>query len=106
MSLFNVEKSEHDELEAKFFEERRALEDKYEKMYQPLYAKRYDVVNGVVEVDGVSDEPAAEQGEDKPAEVEKEVPNFWLTAMKTNEVLADSIQEQDEEALKYLKDIK
>ncbi|KAL9241718.1 hypothetical protein vseg_015795 [Gypsophila vaccaria] len=98
--------SEHDELEAKFFEERRALEDKYEKMYQPLYAKRYDVVNGVVEVDGVSDEPAVEvDGEDKPAE-EKGVPNFWLTAMKTNEVLADSIQEQDEEALKYLKDIK
>ncbi|KAK9678311.1 hypothetical protein RND81_11G202900 [Saponaria officinalis] len=96
--------TEHDELEAKFLEERRALEDKYQKLYQPLYTKRYDIVNGVSEVDGVSDEPA-DQGEDKPAE-EKGVPNFWLTAMKTNEVLADSIQEQDEEALKYLKDIK
>ncbi|KAH9624021.1 hypothetical protein KSS87_008614 [Heliosperma pusillum] len=96
--------SEHDELEAKFFEERRALEDKYQKLYQPLYAKRYDVVNGVVEVDGVSSEPA-DQEADKPAE-EKGVPNFWFTAMKTNEVLADAIQEQDEEALKYLKDIK
>ncbi|XP_074309026.1 nucleosome assembly protein 1;2-like [Silene latifolia] len=96
--------SEHDELEAKFFEERRALEDKYQKLYQPLYSKRYDVVNGVVEVDGVSNEPA-DQEADKPAE-EKGVPNFWFTAMKSNEVLADAIQEQDEEALKYLKDIK
>ncbi|XP_074275330.1 nucleosome assembly protein 1;2-like isoform X2 [Silene latifolia] len=96
--------SEHDELEAKFFEERRALENKYQKLYQPLYTKRYDIVNGVVEVDGVSNEPA-EQGEDKLAQ-EKGVPDFWLTAMKSNEVLAESIQEQDEEALKYLKDIK
>ncbi|KAH9624574.1 hypothetical protein KSS87_023010 [Heliosperma pusillum] len=96
--------SDHDELEAKFFEERRALEEKYQKLYQPLYTKRYEIVNGVVEVDGVSNEPA-EQGDDKLAQ-EKGVPDFWLTAMKSNEVLAESIQEQDEEALKYLKDIK
>jgi len=32
-------KSKHDELEAKFFEERAALEAKYQKLYQPLYAK-------------------------------------------------------------------
>ncbi|KAL2906921.1 Nucleosome assembly protein 1 2 [Bienertia sinuspersici] len=97
--------SEHDELEEKFFEERRALEDKYQKLYQPLYNKRYEIVNGVVEVDGVTNEPAADEGADKAAE-EKGVPNFWLTAMKTNEVLGESIQERDEEALKFLKDIK
>uniref|UniRef100_A0A0E0PQJ3 Uncharacterized protein n=1 Tax=Oryza rufipogon TaxID=4529 RepID=A0A0E0PQJ3_ORYRU len=57
--------SQHDDLEAKFFEERAALEAKYQKMYEPLYSKRYEIVNGVVE-----------------------------------------IQERDEEALKYLKDIK
>ncbi|CAO2827566.1 unnamed protein product [Amaranthus hypochondriacus] len=96
--------SEHDELEAKFFEERRALEDKYQKLYQPLYSKRYDIVNGVVEVDGVAKETLSDEGADKVAE-EKGVPNFWLTAMKTNDVLVDSIQEHDEEALKYLKDI-
>ncbi|XP_021727926.1 nucleosome assembly protein 1;3-like [Chenopodium quinoa] len=96
--------SDHDELEAKFFEERRALEDKYQKLYQPLYTKRYEIVNGVVEVEGVVSEPATEEA-DKAAE-EKGVPNFWVTAMKTNEVLAESIQERDEEALKYLKDIK
>lgn len=30
---------QHDELEAKFFEERAALESKYQKLYQPLYTK-------------------------------------------------------------------
>ncbi|XP_010242237.1 PREDICTED: nucleosome assembly protein 1;4 isoform X2 [Nelumbo nucifera] len=93
---------QHDELEAKFFEERAALEAKYQKLYEPLYNKRYDIVNGVVEVEGVTNEAAADQEEDK----EKGVPNFWLTAMKTNEILAEEISERDEGALKYLKDIK
>ncbi|KAH7864651.1 hypothetical protein Vadar_032196 [Vaccinium darrowii] len=96
--------SQHDELEAKFFEERAALEAKYQKLYEPLYTKRYEVVNGVVEVEGVTTEATTEE-EDKEAE-EKGVPSFWVTAMKTNEVLAEEISERDEEALKYLKDIK
>lgn len=97
--------SQHDELEAKFFEERAALEAKYQKLYQPLYSKRYDIVNGVTEVDGATNEAAMEQEGDKSAE-EKGVPDFWLIAMKTNEVLAEEITERDEVALKYLKDIK
>ncbi|KAF0910794.1 hypothetical protein E2562_004765 [Oryza meyeriana var. granulata] len=95
--------SQHDEIEAKFFEERAVLEAKYQKLYEPLYTKRYNIVNGVVEVDG-NDEPAsAAEGKDADA---KGVPDFWLTAMKTNEVLSEEIQERDEPALKYLKDIK
>ncbi|XP_043707028.1 nucleosome assembly protein 1;4-like [Telopea speciosissima] len=96
--------SQHDELEAKFFEERAALEAKYQKLYEPHYTKRYEIVNGIVEV-GVASEPAKDQGEDEATE-EKGVPNFWLTAMKTNEVLAEEISERDEGALKYLTDIK
>ncbi|XP_058228275.1 nucleosome assembly protein 1;4-like [Rhododendron vialii] len=97
--------SQHDEFEAKFFEERAALEAKYQKLYEPLYAKRYEIVNGVLEVEGVTNEATMNQEEDKEAE-EKGVPSFWVTAMKTNEVLAEEISERDEEALKYLKDIK
>ncbi|XP_038699768.1 nucleosome assembly protein 1;3-like isoform X2 [Tripterygium wilfordii] len=97
--------SQHDELEAKFFEERAALEAKYQKLYKPLYAKRYDIVNGVIEVEGTPDEATMDQEGDKAAE-EKGVPDFWLTAMKNNEVLAEEITERDEGALKYLKDIK
>ncbi|KAL5976641.1 Nucleosome assembly protein [Asimina triloba] len=98
--------SEHDELEAKFFEERAALEAKYQKLYEPLYTKRYDIVNGVVEAEGISSEPADGTPEDDKSEEEKGVPSFWLNAMKTNEILADEITERDEGALKYLKDIK
>ncbi|XP_021275838.1 nucleosome assembly protein 1;3-like isoform X2 [Herrania umbratica] len=97
--------SQHDELEVKFFEERAALEAKYQKLYQPLYAKRYDIVNGVGEAEGTPNEATMDQGEDKAAE-EKGVPDFWLTAMKNNEVLSEEITERDEGALKYLKDIK
>ncbi|KAL5768597.1 hypothetical protein ACOSQ2_015380 [Xanthoceras sorbifolium] len=97
--------SQHDELEAKFFEERAALEAKYQKLYQPLYSKRYEIVNGVTEVEGNSNEAAMDQEEDKATE-EKGVPDFWLTAMKNNEVLSEEITERDEGALKFLKDIK
>ncbi|KAI3954203.1 hypothetical protein MKW98_018027, partial [Papaver atlanticum] len=34
-----VLEGQHDELEAKFFEETAALEAKYQKLYEPLYAK-------------------------------------------------------------------
>lgn len=97
--------SQHNELEAKFFEERAALEAKYQKLYQPLYTKRYEIVNGVVEVEGATNEAAMDQEEDKAAEV-KGVPDFWLTAMKNNDVLTEEITERDEGALKYLKEIK
>ncbi|KAF3785788.1 Nucleosome assembly protein 1 [Nymphaea thermarum] len=98
--------SQHDELEAKFFEERAALEAKYQKLYEPLYAKRYDIVNGVVEVESAKSESPEENAVDDKASTEKGVPEFWLTAMRNNEVLADEITEHDEGALKYLKDIK
>ncbi|RWR72606.1 nucleosome assembly protein 1/2 isoform X3 [Cinnamomum micranthum f. kanehirae] len=98
--------SQHDELEAKFFEERAALEAKYQKLYEPLYTERYKIVNGVVEVEGVTNEAAEETPTEDKSTEEKGVPDFWLTAMKTNEVLADEISERDEGALKYLKDIK
>ncbi|KAK6911909.1 Nucleosome assembly protein (NAP) [Dillenia turbinata] len=96
--------SQHDELEKKFFEERAALEAKYQKLYEPLYTKRFEIVNGVVEVEGVTKVGSKDQDDKAPEE--KGVPNFWLTAMKTNEVLAEEISARDEEALKYLKDIK
>ncbi|KAL9157034.1 hypothetical protein ABFS82_09G118800 [Erythranthe guttata] len=96
--------SQHDELEARFLEERAALAAKYQKQYEPLYTKRFEIVNGIVEVEGVTD-VSVEQGEDKANEG-KGVPDFWVTAMRTNEILSEEITDRDEEALKYLKDIK
>ncbi|KAJ0964497.1 hypothetical protein J5N97_025635 [Dioscorea zingiberensis] len=105
--------SQHGELEAKFFEERAALEAKYQKLYEPLYTKRYEIVNGVVEVESVKTETTEETAVADKSNEEKGVPDFWLTAMKTNEVLAEEKflfggldPRACEAALKYLKDIK
>uniref|UniRef100_A0A8I6WSZ7 Nucleosome assembly protein n=1 Tax=Hordeum vulgare subsp. vulgare TaxID=112509 RepID=A0A8I6WSZ7_HORVV len=95
-----------DEIEGKFFEERVALEAKYQKLYEPLYAKRYNIVNGVVEVDGVAQEPTSENAAEGGDSDAKGIPDFWLTALKSNEVLSEEIQERDEPILKYLKDMK
>ncbi|CAN0901284.1 Nucleosome assembly protein 1;2 [Linum grandiflorum] len=96
--------SQHDEVEAKFFEERAALEAKYQKLYQPLYDQRYAIVNGETEVSKEGATPA--EGDKDEAAEEKGVPEFWLLAMKNNEVIAEEITERDEGALKFLKDIK
>ncbi|KAI5017554.1 hypothetical protein ZWY2020_042442, partial [Hordeum vulgare] len=95
-----------DEIEGKFFEERVALEAKYQKLYEPLYAKRYNIVNGVVEVDGVAQEPTSENAAEGGDSDAKGIPDFWITALKSNEVLSEEIQERDEPILKYLKDMK
>lgn len=88
---------EHNGIEAKYFVERAELDAKYQKLYEPLYTKRFEIVNGSTELDGASSKHNVE---------EKGVPDFWLNAMKRNELLSDEIQERDEAALKYLKDIK
>ncbi|KAF2552723.1 hypothetical protein F2Q68_00033536 [Brassica cretica] len=97
--------NQHDEIEAKFFEERAALEAKYQTLYQPFYTTRCEIVTGVVEVEGLPEEVKTEQGADKAAQ-EKGVPDFWLIALKNNEITTEEITERDEGALKYLKDIK
>ena len=76
--------------------------------------QRYDIVNGVVEVDGAAKEPtgenAAEGGDSDGMKSEfalplrdhhsdvvltsfsaKGVPDFWLTALKTNDVLTEEV---------------
>ena len=37
--VVHVSQAEHDDLEAKFNEERAALEAKYQKLYEPRYVK-------------------------------------------------------------------
>jgi hypothetical protein len=76
-------------------------------LYEPLYSKRAEIVNGDLEVEPSKDEvPESNAASEEVGEEEKGVPQFWLTAMKTNEILAMQITERDEAALKYIKDIK
>ncbi|XP_016446057.1 nucleosome assembly protein 1;4-like [Nicotiana tabacum] len=93
---------QYDELEGQFLEERAALEAKFQKLYEPIYSKRYEIVNGVVEAEneGTVDKETNESAGDKG------IPHFWLLAMKNNEAISKEITERDEGALQYLKDVK
>ncbi|XP_062009807.1 nucleosome assembly protein 1;2-like isoform X1 [Rosa rugosa] len=77
-------------LERDLLDRRAKLEANYQNCFRDLYRERFGIVNGVTEV-----------GEPNT----KGVPEFWLKAMKNNEVLAEEITECDEGALKYLQDI-
>ncbi|XP_062022533.1 nucleosome assembly protein 1;2-like isoform X1 [Rosa rugosa] len=92
-------------LEIIFLGERAVLEGKYQKLYEPLYEKRYEIVNGITEVQETKSETAVDQEGGKATE-EKGVPYFWVTAMKNDEVLGQKITKSDDGALKYLKEIK
>lgn len=43
----HILQGQHDELEEKFFEEKAALEAKYQKLYEPLYTKVCSVSIGI-----------------------------------------------------------
>eukprot|EP00743_Colponemidia_sp_Colp-15_P000001 GILK01000001.1.p1 GENE.GILK01000001.1~~GILK01000001.1.p1 ORF type:complete len:362 (-),score=115.28 GILK01000001.1:63-1121(-) len=99
--------AEHSELESKFLEEKKALEKKYELLYQPVYEKRTAIVSGAVEPEVKEEEAApAATAETKEGDDVKGVPEFWLRAMRNHYLLNDMIQDHDEEALRALVDIK
>ena len=91
---------EYDELYGKFLEEKRALEERYAKLYAPLYAKRAAIVKGEKDVDA-----KPEDGDDADEEAPKGVPDFWLCALRNHELLGGQITEKDEGALKHLVDV-
>lgn len=110
---------EHSKLEAEFQEEVLQLEKRFFAKFTPLYEKRTKIVNGEAEptdaeveageADEEEDEEekaakAAEPTDDAAADM-KGIPEFWLSAMK-NSSLAETITDRDEEALKYLTDIR
>jgi len=112
---------EHSKLEAQFQEEVLQLEKKYFAKFTPLYEKRSKIVNGVEEPTEEEVAAGKEDGEEQPeesknkkeekpeeesAESMKGIPEFWLSAMKNNALLAETITERDEGALKFLTDIR
>ncbi|KAH7373886.1 hypothetical protein KP509_17G078800 [Ceratopteris richardii] len=99
--------AQYNEVEKKFLEEKAALEARYQKLYEPFYSKRFEIVNGIKDVEGLPEETGkADASVEHKEEAVKGVPDFWLNAMKANDILAFQITQRDEEALKYLKDIR
>lgn len=121
---------EHAKLEAKFQEEILLLEKKYLSLYEPLYARRAQIVAGSIEPtdeeieagasvdehaeddDDDDDDEAAPDSQDQGSSPQSGivedapgVPEFWLTAMRNVGSLAEIITARDEAALKSLSDI-
>ncbi|CAH1758234.1 12461_t:CDS:2 [Entrophospora sp. SA101] len=123
---------EHAKLEAKAQQEILAIEKKYSELYKPLYEIRSKIIRGESEKEtkekGTEEEDAEHKDteekstkemdietdtQEKGAEKDKEacnpvkgIPEFWLTAMKNVENIDSLITERDQEALKYLVDIR
>eukprot|EP00996_Jenningsia_fusiforme_P005996 NODE_713_length_1961_cov_58.631799_g660_i0.p1 GENE.NODE_713_length_1961_cov_58.631799_g660_i0~~NODE_713_length_1961_cov_58.631799_g660_i0.p1 ORF type:complete len:340 (+),score=90.09 NODE_713_length_1961_cov_58.631799_g660_i0:813-1832(+) len=92
-------------------EEMRILENKFEELCAPLFEMRRAIVNGERKptVDEVARGSKLMEVKDEE-EVEEEeagsgVPNFWLQALKNNELVESSITNRDEECLKHLTDV-
>lgn len=102
---------EHAKLESEFQEEVLQLEKKYFAKYTPLYEKRAKIINGAdepTEEEVAAGKPDKEEDEteDKEAEKTSGIPEFWLSAIKTQPNLADMITDRDVEVLRYLSDIR
>ena len=109
---------EHSKLEAEFQEEVLQLEKKYFAKFTPLYEKRAKIVNGAqepteseieagkAEEDEEDEEQAAEAQEAESTDKVDGIPEFWLSAMKNQMSLAEMITDRDEEALKFLTDVR
>ncbi|KAJ2844640.1 histone chaperone, partial [Coemansia brasiliensis] len=97
------------------------LEKKYSKLYAPLYERRTAIVQGtaepteeekaegakIAEAEQQEESGIQEQEEDKEKQQDvKGIPDFWLTTLNNHPQLAELITERDEEAIKYLRDIR
>eukprot|EP01060_Flectonema_neradi_P039902 TRINITY_DN8949_c4_g1_i1.p1 TRINITY_DN8949_c4_g1~~TRINITY_DN8949_c4_g1_i1.p1 ORF type:complete len:327 (+),score=110.91 TRINITY_DN8949_c4_g1_i1:61-1041(+) len=124
--------SKYQEAFIAYLKEKEAIELKYEKLYQPLYAKRKEIVTGAREPteeevskgqaaidkemkdedggveelddDGNPIEKAAEEeGADEQEDAEKGIPEFWLRALEGGEGI--TIEQHDNEILAHLTNI-
>eukprot|EP00775_Hariotina_reticulata_P013193 gene13193-13324_t len=84
---------QHTELEKAFRKERLELEEKFAKLYAPLYMERAAIVNGEKEV------PLPEGAE---ADDTKGIPGFWATVLARAELV---LSDKDADALTYLTDV-
>jgi len=85
--------------------ERAQLEAKYQALVQPLYKKRAEIVMGELdEEDNLPEEGSSEAGDGFGDVVG--VPQFWVTAMAQNDVLAGTMTEEDIICLESLQDIR
>lgn len=102
-------------LQARFRQERRELERRYEQLYAPLFKRRAALVSGEHSPAHAA-QPAAPSSEaaemqlagappPQPTAFVVGVPEFWLRAMKGSAAIAGNVTSRDEVALRSLLDI-
>lgn len=111
-----LEKLQEDRLkvEAEFRAEVQELERKYLAKFAPIHLDRAAIVNGErqpkPEEYGQIPEDVVTEVDDKgePCKTEEStgIPEFWLTILKNHPALGNLVFEDDEKALKALKDIR
>lgn len=119
---------DHTKIEAEFQKRILELEKEFSQRYRPLYERRAQIIQGKEEPtkeevvageashadeDEEDEEDASAAGEKQsladvtaPADGEKGIPEFWLTALKNHVALSELITERDEEALRSLIDVR
>lgn len=116
---------EHSKIESEFQLAILEVEKKFQAKYAPLYNRRLDIISGKAEptdqeveegqnADSDDEDDDEEEGaaitelpeEDKDEEKVEGIPEFWLTAMKNALPLAETITDDDEEALQKLNDVR
>jgi len=117
--------SQKTEMDNHYKEELLALQSKYEKLFNPLYDRRKQLVIGAAEPteDELKEDPKEVKEEKKVEQIKEEVkgetkgekeeeadvkgiPNFLLEAFKHHQDFQEMISKQDEKALKYLMDVR
>lgn len=109
------------DIETKFYEELHHLECRYAQMYEPLFDQRQKIVTGEYEpneeeskwvVYELAKDLQSKANLNDTIEMEsnpnatKGIPEFWLHAMKSTDIIGNAIQEHDEPILKNLKDVR
>lgn len=94
---------EREKIMKEYLEERAKLEAKYEKLSQPFFEKRKEVIEGRMD-----DEIAASAKDETDAAEEKDsgIPQFWACAIHQMPVTQGLVEESDLECLAGIKDIR
>lgn len=126
LALHNIH-SQKVELDKQFEAEVKELEKKYALKFDPIYTKRTNIISGAIEADPqdieegkqkrkemlgnvIDEEEVEKEAKDEKEEEEdkniKGIPEFWLTCLRHCDSTAELIEEKDEDALRYLENIK
>lgn len=93
VELLRQVQSKCDVVKNDFLKESKALEEKYRKLFEPLFKERFDLV--------VGSEDKIPEGNQEPGMV----PGFWLKVLKSADLVGGNVSKRDEPILMYLLDV-